>query len=377
MKKFLKISAAVLAAGTALTVAGCGGCAGCSGNARSYTPTNSNWYTGTSYKGIQPSFIISADHPEYTPEIIEYEVKHVGADGNRSYSAEYTDGRFETEFFAQSYSWADNYAYPAERTEILYCYKTSLEIKVQFTLKKTGEKTEAFTDSVTSVAYFRAAGKNLQPVYSMQKILSRSPADLKADKLEDTYQAVNVIYESFYSYDCSEVTTLTIENPSEGYDRDGQPSKKHTGLDKLKYSLFDNSSLYIAVRSMKLSTGLSQSFSLFSPAAGGASEYAASGADISLGEAELNAFTAELEKNKLFTPDPEKENDKLSTVAIRLNYIGGSLTGTTQTAWFAAITDADKNIGRATMLKLNVPLSFGLGALEYNLKSIKSKIWNE
>ena len=66
----------------------------------------------------------------------------------------------------------------------------------------------------------------------------------------------------------------------------------------------------------------------------------------------------------------------MPAVAVHLNFVGGDLSGTTQTAWFAAITDADKNIGRTTMLKLSVPLSYGLGTLNYTLKTVQSTLWN-
>lgn len=376
MKKLFKISVAALAAGAAVTLAGCGGCAGCSGNSKNYAPTNSNWYTGTSYKGIQPSFVKDDAHPEYKPEVIDYEVTYSPYDGNSSYTVNYTDGSYRTEFYAEKYFWKDNPVYAEDKEEILYCYKTQFEITVEFTLKSSGAKTQAFKDSAVSVAYFRAAGRNLQPVYSYQKMVSHSPANMTAASLEGIYREVNVVYENFYDYNCTEVTTFTTENPAENYVRDENSRKKHTGLDKLNYSLFDNSSLYIAVRSMKLSPSLSQRICLFNASAGGVSEYGVSGTEAALGETEHAAISAELEKNGLFVPDTEKEITKVPAVAVHLNFVGGDLSGTTQTAWFAAITDADKNIGRTTMLKLSVPLSYGLGTLNYTLKTVQSTLWN-
>lgn len=376
MKRFVKITAAALAAGTAITLAGCGGCAGCSGSNKSITPTNSNWYTGTSYKGIQPSFIVSDANPDYSAEVIEYDVTYSAYDGNNAYTVDYTDGSYKTEFFATEYSWKDNPVYPEDKTEILYCYKTEMSLGVQFTLKSTGEKTQVFEDGTTTVAYFRAAGKNLQPVYSYQKMVSHSPLQGTASSLSSVYETVDVVYESFYDYGCTEVTSFTTKNPDENYVRDNNSQKKYTGIQNSKYSVFDNNSLYIAVRSMKLSSTLSQRISLFKATQGGISDYAVTGTEASLGETEHTAISAELEKNGLFIPDPEKENDKVSTVAVHINFAGGDLTGTTQTAWFAAITDADKNVGRATMLKLTVPLSYGLGSLNFTLKTIQSTLWN-
>ena len=75
MKKIFKLSLTLAVTGTVVLLAGCGGCAGCSGDAKNLTVTSSNWYTGTSYKGIQPSFIDS--HEKFKPEIIHYNVSFV------------------------------------------------------------------------------------------------------------------------------------------------------------------------------------------------------------------------------------------------------------------------------------------------------------
>ena len=93
MKALFKIGALVTA-GVALSAGlagcGCGGCYGCGGNSVSNrSVTNSNWFTGTSYAGIQTSFIPVADHPEYTKEEIVYEVSFDGSSAsNSSYSVE-------------------------------------------------------------------------------------------------------------------------------------------------------------------------------------------------------------------------------------------------------------------------------------------------
>ncbi len=56
---------------------------GCGGNSVTTERTNSNWFTGTSYAGIQTSFIPVADHPEYTKEEIVYEVSFDGFFGKQ------------------------------------------------------------------------------------------------------------------------------------------------------------------------------------------------------------------------------------------------------------------------------------------------------
>lgn len=368
MSKFWKITAMTLAAGATLAFAGCSGCSSCNKNNRNLTVTASNWYTGTSYKGIQPSFI-KGDNKEFTPEVIEYSVTHSKATAiNNTYSAEYKDGNYRTEFYATEYNRKSQPVYSEDKTETVYCYTAEFKFSVQYKLKSTNETTEWFNDSIKNISYFRAAGKNLQPVYSKQEIVSASPATLQASTIEQTYSKVNIVYENYYSYDCSSVTTFTTEN---GVDQGG----KIYSLAGVKNSLFDNSSLYIAVRSMKLSTSMSAQFDLYSAADGGVYTRVASGQDIPIGAEEHKNISNEMQKNGLFTP-----TDGVSvvpSVAVNINYAGGSLYGTTQTIWYAAVEKPDNNTARATMLKMSIPLSYSLGSLEFSLKSISSTLWNK
>ena len=81
-----------------------------------------------------------------------------------------------------------------------------------------------------------------------------------------------------------------------------------------------------------------------------------------------------MQSNKLFAP--ENADSRIPSVAVNVNYIGGTLYGTTQTIWYAAI-NADNNTARTTMLKLSVPLSYSLGTLNFTLNNITSTLWNE
>lgn len=368
MKKSIKIAAAVLAAGAVTVLAGCGGCSSCNNN-KNLAVTNSNWYTGTSYKGIQPSFVPDETHAEYTKEIIEYTVTHdKSSAGNGVYSADYDEGTFTTEFYAFEYDWNGNRFYSANEKEILYVFKTDLDIpSLKYTLKATNEQTETYHDSVKSVVYFRAAGKRLQPVYSKQEIDSHSPASLQPSSLKYVCDHVNKTYENFYSFDCTEVTTV-----------DGESESVYKELGNIKFSVFDNSSLYIAARSLKLSESLSQTVYLYNAISGGASEYALTGASTALdsteGKTEIKAISAEMQRAGLFVPSENRET--IPAVALNIGYAGGDLHGTTQTIWYAAIEDADRNVGRTTMLKLSIPLPYSLGTLNYSLKEIKSTLWN-
>ena len=376
MNNKVKIITATLAVGMAAIMSGCGGCFGCAscgGKSSSRTLTRSNWFSGTSYNGIQPSFIEGNEN--FSKEAITYDVTYDGTNANNGYvSVDYKDGEFKTEFYATKYDWTNSsipegYADKKVKSETVYVYKSELTISVQYTLK-TGDKasSEWFNDRVVTESYFRAAGKNLQPVYSRQFVKSTSPASYQPKTLQEAYKEIYQTYENFYSYDCTKVTSH-IGNSDCIVD-----SKEFTKLNKLDHTLFDNSSLYVVVRSMKLSKDLSESISLFSAAAGGADEYAIVGTDTSLTAEERAAFTSALNDKGLYKAGEKDEG--VEYTAVNVSYAGGDLHGTSQTVWYASITDNDNNVSRATMLKLSVPISFSLGTLNYSLKEVGSTLWN-
>ena len=376
MNNKVKIITATLAVGMAAIMTGCGGCfgcAGCSGKSSSNTLTRSNWFSGTSYNGIQPSFIEGNDN--FSKEVITYDVSYDGSKAGNDYvSVDYKDGVFTTEFYAREYDWANSsipegYAPEKAGKEIVYYYKTELSISVKYTLK-VGNKASSdwFDDHVVTESWFRAAGKNLQPVYSRQTVKSTSPASYQPKTLQQAYKEVDVSYENFYNHSCTSVLSKATENGS-------TESKEFTKLNKLDNTLFDNSSLYVVVRSMKLSKDLSESISLFSAAAGGTDKYAVAGTDTPLTAEERASYTSALNAKGLYKAGEKDEG--VEYTAVTVSYAGGDLHGTSQTIWYASITDNDYNVSRATMLKLSVPISFSLGTLNYSLKEVGSTLWNE
>lgn len=382
MKKFTGIAAALAAAGMAVTFAGCGGfmgCNSCNSKTVNNALTNSNWYTGTGFKGIQPFFIVSDDHPEYTREEITYGVAFDNSKAeNKSYSVEYKDGSMSTEFYATKYNWNDGNIpenYRTDKTDIVYYYKTEMSISVRY--KKGDNYTEWFNDSMTTECYFRAAELALRPVYSKQVVKSTSPKNFSASSLEECYETIDCVYENFYNDRYTEVTSLSKKGDEE------TQSKVYGKINKHKNTVFDNSSLYIAVRSMKLNEDFSQNVDIFSAAAGGFTTTTVSGSDTELGEDEHKTISSALAAKNLYTPvtkdaDGNDIEDKgVPTVAVKLNYAGGgNMSGAAQTVWYAAIENANNNTARTTMLKLSVPVSYGLGTLNFTLKEVKSTLWN-
>ena len=76
---------------------GCAGCSSCGGETNVSALTRSNWFTGTSYNGIQPSFI--KDNDKFSPEKIKYDVTYDKENANNAnISLDYQKGSFTTEF---------------------------------------------------------------------------------------------------------------------------------------------------------------------------------------------------------------------------------------------------------------------------------------
>ena len=96
MKKRIGIAAVCLAAGCAAVLSGCAGAT------QNVAYLSSNWYANTAFKKFQPTFI--KNDPEYkTGEKVIYNLKFDGSKAtNTTYSVNYGDGSYTTEFYAET-----------------------------------------------------------------------------------------------------------------------------------------------------------------------------------------------------------------------------------------------------------------------------------
>ena len=367
MKKFTGLGALILSAGVAVTLAGCGGCmgcgSGCNKSAKNTTVTSSNWFSDINYKGIQPSFM--QDGENFSAEMLTYKVEFTKGE-NSTYSVDYTNGEYKTQFYGTKYDWKksgipENYAVSGVAEESVYYYRTELNIEVQYEYK--GQTTEWFADKVVTEAYFRAAGLNLQPVYSKQEVLSHSPERYQANSLQNAWEEVNAVYETYYNYYCTEATVYTTDNLAGGE----RVAKRYTGLNKAKNSLFDNSSLEIVLRSMP--NQADSTITLFNAVAGGRDNFSVDGGSAWFADEEREQISAVLRNANLLAADKTVE-----TVSASVKY-SGTLPGTSSTYWYAAVDDANNNTARSTMVRLAMPISYGLGTLVFSLSSVESTLW--
>lgn len=372
MKKRIVFFAVAATASLAVVASGCAP----SGTANRIA-LSSNWYSLTTFKGIQPTFTEGKDN--FSAEKLTYDITFTAPEnGNSSYSVDYAQGTYSTEFFATLFD-ADRYAYADYREGYptgdsgltVYCYKTErLFPSVTFSY---GQESKTFeNDKVTTVCYFLSCGEYLRPLYSSMSVKSATPANYQASSIDDAYRLIDREYINYYNYAGTEVRTEMTDH-AEGTD----PKITTQGL-SAGNTLFDVHSLDVAIRAMSnLSAGLSQSVNLMTPGSG-VQGYTLVGSSATLTDGESESVTAILSDHGLYTHKTdleEGEKDVADTVAVRVVY-NGNLSGVSQTYWYAAIDNKLNNTGRATMLKMSSPVNYNLGTFTYLLSDIESTFWN-
>ena len=368
MKKRFGVAALTLAAGCAVIFAGCTGCNGCGNNGKANEAAfSSNWYADTNFKYIQPNFTEGNDAFTGAEEIV-YTVKHDKETAiNTTYSVDYSDGTYTTKFYATKFNKTliDNEykdGYPEESITV-YCYETELDVpEVTFTV---GDKTsEPFHNSIKTVSYFTDVNEHLRPLYSKQIVNMASPAEYQVNSLDEAYVTVDQTVETSYNYEGTAAKTVITGNDAKEF--------VTNGLGDTDNSLVDVNGLNIAVRAMQLSESFTQVISVYSPA-GKLQNYAFAGSSAALSEKDRTDYEEILSGKELYVKGEDKS---LHTVCVTAT-LNSDMKGVSQKYWFAAIDNARNNTGRATMVKMSVPIPFNLGTLNYSLKEITNTLYNK
>lgn len=373
MKKRIGIAAVLLAAGLSLTLSGC------AGTSQNVVYLSSNWYANTAYKKFQPTF--TEGNEIFQSEKIVYDVKYDGSTAtNSSYSVEYGDGTYSTEFYAKAFDKNSAYvhddfknSYPDGKFTVYY-YRT--ELSIPFVTFKVGESVKKFDkgESVICESYFLSVEDRLRPLYSYQKINSVSPSTYQVSSLDGAYTELNYEYKTYYDYNCTTAKTLINDGKTDS-------DKTVFGLKESASTLFDVSYLDIAVRANKLSSDLAQPISLYTPH-GGIQDFILRGSNLAIPDADKSAAQPLLKDKGLYVPEYVKDEDGndvekgLSTVSVSVTY-AGELSGVSQIYWIASVSNPQNNVGRATIVRMAYPVVFSLGTRNYTLKSIDSTLWTD
>lgn len=374
MKTFTKCCAAILLAGSLISVAGCGGAAP---DAR--VATTANWNPRTSAK-VESNFY--ADWQTHK-EVAEYELK-LTKGTNSSYEIVYnTDTAvYKTEFYMEKeYDWKsssvpEGYRSTAEGDdkEPVYVYRETRSVSVTYNIKGTGES-KTFDDVLETVCKYRVAGKNLQPVYSQQTVKNTAPQTINAGGISDAVVTTDSVYTVYYNRDCKRATVDRTDVKESGTESE---TKEIDVTTSAGYSVFDNCQLSAAIRAFTLSGGASRVYNVLVPQNMGTqicTSTVAAPVELNPDDADQKGILTALENASdyiFFKSSPaEGENapKKLRYNAVS-TVINADLSGQSRTNWYTAVENADINATRCVLLKTSYYLPFGLGAVNYNLKSL-------
>ena len=254
------------------------------------------------------------------------------------YTINYTNGQYVTELQSAT-----------ENGKNILIYKTELTINVTYTHK--GTTSEVFEDKVVTEAKFYTADNSLRPISSFKELVSTSPAN-NGSTLESCYHKFHYEASVTYNENCTGGTATVTENP------DGETPTTKTAeftFDKDKYSRLDNETLLFAIRAIPSTTN-SAKIQTYSPF-------------VEREQIVALSFSAETAAEFTYTENGESKTRNISYRPVNI-VLDENNPGATQKAWYAKVADTTKNTYRNVMLRLETPISYGLGTLVYKLKSV-------
>lgn len=363
MKNAIKFIAIAACAASITLLAGCSGC----NAATNYkTTTSPNWQIrGGSADELSESSTLMTKR-----ETAIYSVTH-NAGANTNYSVEYAEGgTYTTVLYATTYDWNSQDIPEALRienqTDCVYVYETTLQLEGAYVMD--GNRAP-FTTAVHTISYFRSAANNLLPVYSMQDIKTASPGSINPANLDSAYVEMDRVYETYYSRDGG---TAIVHAEARGDDSiDNADVTTGTGSE---YSLFDASSLGIALRSMTQSG--TPAFDVFVPTNGAGARYQAVwGASSAIARDNesyssiISALDSAVDAGYILTGANDEGVREYAFTPAVVSLVS-AMTGPSTTYYYLTVTNTDLNAGRAALARVEEQLPFSLGTLVYNLTSL-------
>lgn len=369
MKKFVSAFAAVLAAASLMSVAGCA-----KSTASLKVATTANWNAST-------SAVVERNFTEFwqsNAEVAEYAVSFTEGTNSRYFVSYDTDKSiFSTRISMEKYDWSAAGIpedYRAEANDFVYVYEENLALSGKYTIKSSGEE-YAFDDVLTTVCKFRLAGDNLAPVYSKVTVKNSAPSSLGSNVLADVHIESDETEESFYSRDLSKVKISTDDRIDAKKSGEQELALKN----KQKYSIFDSAQLRAAVRAFTMTEKSSRLFNVVSTKDKVMSSItAAVSAPAQLNKEDekqkaiADAMSNCADKDYIFfdgTPsgDEEAKGLRYSSVTLSLN---ADMNGQSPVYWYSTVENNDLNGTRGVLLRMVTPLPFIMGTLDYTLKSV-------
>ena len=282
------------------------------------------------------------DTNEMIHETLVYDVTFdAGETSLVEYGLDYKDGKYTTVLTSAK-----------ENDRVVYTYATELSITAQYTLNGV---TEECVDVVTSTVKFYAAAYGLQPISSEKEIKASTPNGLTGTKVSDCYQQSHYVTKIVYNEDCSGGHSIVTAYPSEG---EAKSQENAFEIEQKKFSYLDNEQVLLALRAVPNRT-TSAKLNVYSPF---------------IETVQKLSWTFEADASAEFSFYKNGSEEKVkSTITYRpvKMVLDEKNPGATQTVWVAKKPESssDTNVNRNVMLRLETPLSYGLGSLIYTLNS--------
>lgn len=262
---------------------------------------------------------------------------------NSSYSVDYPDG--------------GTYTTRLSSKDGNYLYETELKIGVRFTYE--GES-ENFNDFVCSSVIFESTQKGLRPVRSVKTSASHVPASASPTSLNGA-DACYAAYFTRVTTDYSAYTCTTEYFTDETFEVAHESVKTQTRSFEVddKYSLIDNEELLLAVRGIEGTSA--KTVYVYNTSAGKLQKVQISQSSKASTDFDFTIVGRESEGTT---------QKGVSYVPFTLS-ISDANPGSSQTLWVAETTDVLNNAYRNVILRMETPVSFNLGTLIYELKSVE------
>lgn len=235
-------------------------------------------------------------------------------------------------------------AYDSDEGKLTYRYETQLTINIVY---EFGDQQAAFDDSVSSVVVFESATESLKPISSEKKIVSHSPANTTATKLEDCYNKYEVEVKSDYKTKKSVVKT-TLNDKT-----DATSTTTATIKSEENYTQVDNEQLFLALRGLNPSAAGSSTLLVYAPFSDAAQQVGVS-------------FSSEKSKNFTFTINAAEQTNEITYYPVTLS-LNEKYSGASQSLQIAKAVDPLNNTYRNVILQYEVPMALNLGTLTYTL----------
>lgn len=278
---------------------------------------------------------------EQIDETLTYGVTFEKAAGYEAlgYTLSYSDGTYVTQLKSEQLDGKN-----------VYRYTTALNIKVTYQYGTSEPVT--LEDSIVTESVFLDAANNLRPISSSKKVISNSPNNGGASKVENCYISYNYEITTTYNENGKNATCKIVNNA-----KPDAPVTQETAfsISTKKYSYLDNEQLLFALRGFP-SNSSSSKVQIYSP-------FLDTTQKINL------SFSSEEGKEFTLKENGEDVKKNITYIPVSLT-IDGNNPGATQKAWIAKTTNPQKNTNRNVMLQLETPLSYNIGKLVYTLNSV-------